>query len=234
MTNSPESESNLRNKSQNQIQQEIGKNQGQVIGQMNGGVAVNNQGTVNIFNQPQAKNIPLSGEEKIRQRQNDDLQSTRGIDYSRLRDFLANGKWEKANEETQNLILRIGGGENKGYLDPEDIMSMSCADLKTIDRLWVNYTYGHFGFSVQKKIYVKCGGKLDGENYPKVYEKFGEEIGWFSNGRWNDPTFDDFKSILDIPTGHLPSVGWWGKNWFGKWVGSGGWVLYSRIRKCEF
>ena len=36
-----------------------------------------------------------------------------------------------------------------------------CQDLGTIDKLWVEYSDGKFGFSVQKKIYQDLGGTKD-------------------------------------------------------------------------
>ncbi len=34
----------------------------------------------------------------------------------------------------------------------------TCEDLRTIDQLWVKYSNGRFGFSVQKRIWHSIGG----------------------------------------------------------------------------
>ncbi|HYX15858.1 MAG TPA: GUN4 domain-containing protein [Nostoc sp.] len=45
-----------------------------------------------------------------------------------------------------------------GWLDYKSIENFPCTDLRTIDRLWVKYSNGHFCFSVQKRIWLECGG----------------------------------------------------------------------------
>ena len=55
----------------------------------------------------------------------------------------------------------VGDREQKGYLYLEDLRQFPCADLRVIDQLWVRYSNGRFGFSVQKQIWVEVGGKLD-------------------------------------------------------------------------
>ena len=46
-----------------------------------------------------------------------------------------------------------------------------CDDLRTIDQLWVHYSNGKFGFSVQKKIYMdELGGTRDYDK--KIWEEF--------------------------------------------------------------
>lgn len=39
---------------------------------------------------------------------------------------------------------------------PEDIRKFPCSSLKAIDQLWTQYSGGHFGFSVQSRIYEEC------------------------------------------------------------------------------
>ena len=43
-------------------------------------------------------------------------------------------------------------------LDVNSIDNFPCEDLRTIDQLWVKYSDGRFGFSVQKRIYQNLGG----------------------------------------------------------------------------
>ena len=111
---------------------------------------------------------------------NAQLKSDVGMDYRKLRDYLAQGKWKEADEETRRVMLAVAKREKEGWLDVEDIDNFPCADLRTIDRLWVKYSDGKFGFSVQKRIYQGFGGtrEFDGE----VLEKFWNKVGWKKGG----------------------------------------------------
>ncbi|MEM8545941.1 MAG: GUN4 domain-containing protein, partial [Cyanobacteria bacterium P01_H01_bin.119] len=80
-----------------------------------------------------------------------------------------------------------------------------CADLQTIDRLWVKYSNGQFGFSVQKRIYVECGAQLDGQ-YPgdKVWNEFCRRVGWM-NGKNSYVSYSDLMANPQkSPAGEFP------------------------------
>ncbi|MBD0264121.1 MAG: GUN4 domain-containing protein, partial [Tolypothrix sp. Co-bin9] len=72
----------------------------------------------------------------------DDLPSEKGVDYTKLRDLLAAGKWKDADEETLVVMLKAAGREEESYLDYESIQNFPCTDLRTIDQLWVKYSNG--------------------------------------------------------------------------------------------
>jgi len=130
------------------------------------------------------------------------LKSDLGMDYSKLRDLLAAGKWKEADEETFRVMLAVAKREKEGWLDVESIDNFPCADLRTIDQLWVKYSDGRFGFSVQKRIYQGLGGTRE-ENI-EIWEKFGDKVGWRKRGSWlyyRDITFDK-----KAPEGHLPGA----------------------------
>jgi hypothetical protein len=131
---------------------------------------------------------------------NAQLKSDVGMNYRKLRDYLAQGKWKEADEETIRVMLAVAKREKEGWLDEGSIDNFPCADLRTIDQLWVKYSGGKFGFSVQKRIYQGFGGtrKYDRE----IWEKFGDKVGWRKGGDWlyyKDITFDK-----KAPEGHLP------------------------------
>ncbi|MFM6610153.1 MAG: GUN4 domain-containing protein, partial [Dolichospermum sp.] len=86
-----------------------------------------------------------------------ELKSYVGMDYRKLRDLLKAGKWKEADEETLRVMLAVAR-EREGWLNVESIDNFPCADLRTIDQLWVKYSDGRFGFSVQKRIYQSLGG----------------------------------------------------------------------------
>jgi len=132
-----------------------------------------------------------------------ELKSEVGVDYSQLQKLLSQGKWKEADKETARVMLKAANRES-GWLDEESIEKFPCADLRTIDQLWVKYSDGRFGLSVQKRIYVECGAKLDGV-YPgyEIWKNFCDRIGWRLNGEWmytNQLTFS-----TSAPQGHLPA-----------------------------
>ncbi|NJL66756.1 MAG: GUN4 domain-containing protein [Microcoleus sp. SM1_3_4] len=118
------------------------------------------------------------------------LISARGIDYRKLDKLLAAEKWKKADAETSYKMLEVAGKQEEDWLTLEDMREFPCEDLRTIDRLWVQYSRGHFGFSVQRKIYQNLGGTHEYDS--EVWQKFGDAVGWRKNGEWlyyNDLSF---------------------------------------------
>jgi hypothetical protein len=108
-------------------------------------------------------------------------------------------------------MLAVAKREKEGWLNTNSIDNFPCEDLRTIDQLWVKYSDGRFGFSVQKRIYQSLGGTR--EYKTDIWEKFGDKVGWRKRGKWlyyRDITFDK-----KAPEGHLPGLGvswvwWWG------------------------
>lgn len=157
------------------------------------------------------------------------LKSAQGVDYTRLRDLLAAGKWKEADEETLKVMLKAARQEKEGWFTKESIENFPCDDLRTIDQLWVKYSQGRFGFSVQKKIWLEVGGKVDYDTECKL----GDRVGWRKGGQWLDYSNLTFK--IAAQAGHLP----WAlahAGWYGGWGGAGfGWVcsLASRAVSCN-
>ena len=139
------------------------------------------------------------------------LKSERGVDYTKLRDLLATGKWQKADEETATKMLEAAGRTEERWLRIEDIDRFPCEDLRTIDQLWVKYSNGRFGFSVQKRIYESLGGTKDYDN--KIWEAFGDRVGWRVNNEWLH--YNELKFNTKAPVAHLPMAGRWRVEWVG-------------------
>lgn len=140
----------------------------------------------------------------------DDLTSDRDIDYTRLRDLLKAGEWQEADQETLAVILKVAHREKEEYLNIGSIENFPCTDLHTIDQLWVKYSGGQFGFSVQKEVWRSVGGEF-GEYDNAVYEEFGLRVGWRDRsglmllGRWKK--YEDLSfSLTWAPVGHLPTL----------------------------
>ncbi|MDT9298439.1 MAG: GUN4 domain-containing protein, partial [Arthrospira platensis PCC 7345] len=113
------------------------------------------------------------------------VSSSSGFDYTELNRLLKSGNWKAADEETAKMMWRVAGKTQAGYLDEDDIKNFPGEDLRIIDGLWVKHSNGHFGFSVQKQIYINCGGKPDGR-YPgdTIVYRFADEVGWRVGGSW--------------------------------------------------
>ncbi|WP_244329363.1 GUN4 domain-containing protein [Tolypothrix sp. PCC 7910] len=134
----------------------------------------------------------------------DDLSSEKGVDYTTLRDLLAAGNWKDADMETYRVMIQAVGKQEGDYFKSEELFNFPCTDLCTIDRLWVKYSDGRFGFSIQKEIYLSVGGKPDGKYYKEAWEKFGDRVGWRVESRWISYTKVTFDTSAH--RGHLPSL----------------------------
>ena len=116
-------------------------------------------------------------------------------------------------------MLKVAGREEEGWLDSDSIEKFPCEDLRTIDQLWVKYSQGRFGFSVQKQIY---------QEVQEHYRKFGDRVGWRYKENWI--LYSEITFGLDAPRGHLPfnradtGISWWG-------VGGG--RFFSRAQTCR-
>ena len=145
--------------------------------------------------------------------------------YQKLEDYLKTGQWKDADNETYRLMITTVGKEEGQFFDPEDLLNFPCEELLAIDGLWVQYSNGKFGFSVQKDIYLNCGGILDRKYHEKAWEEFCAAIEWKKGGKWlSVVTFD-----TSAPQGHLPMR--WGEVGLGddRFISS----LASRIVKCS-
>ena len=165
--------------------------------------------------------------------------------FSSLEKFLANKDWESSNTYTMKILIEMADSSrpnrdfNQDWLEPEDIESLSCSGLRTIDNLWSTASNKRFGFTAQSEIWKKVRGatKTQPDN-PEIRKKFSSLIGWigadrgqFDLNKLNSKIVADFKSL---PQGYLPSS-------LGKYVGSQIWVgnlnefatLTSKLKKCK-
>ncbi|MFM5892030.1 MAG: GUN4 domain-containing protein, partial [Dolichospermum sp.] len=125
--------------------------------------------------------------------------------FQKLEALLKAGKWKDADLETWNLMLKLTKREQEGWLRIEDVKNFPRQELRKMDQLWVKYSNGKFGFSVQKQIWLELGGKLDGEPDLDTYRKLGDRVGWRQNGEWL--SYDSYTFSTNAPSGHLP-VAW--------------------------
>ncbi|NER37141.1 MAG: protein kinase [Oscillatoria sp. SIO1A7] len=133
------------------------------------------------------------------------IESSRGIDYSRLLRLLADGEWKEADTETARLMLAVMGKQGWWQVKNKDVKHFACKDLSTIDRLWSFYSDGGFGLLLQKEIYESLGSSGRSNKYDKkIWEAFGDRVGWRDKGDWL--YYENLTFSIEAPKGHLPST----------------------------
>ncbi|WP_228056287.1 serine/threonine-protein kinase [Microcoleus sp. LEGE 07076] len=149
------------------------------------------------------------------------LISAKGVDYGKLDRLLASGEWQEADHETKNKMLEAAGRTEERWFRIPDIYRFPCEDLRTIDQLWVKYSNGRFGYSVQKRIYESLGGTREYDR--EIWEAFGDRVGWRVKKSWLFYR-DDFKFNIKSPSGHLPAVKINSSFWVR--VSMSGWIVF--------
>lgn len=135
------------------------------------------------------------------------ISSTKNPDLQKLETLLKSGNWQEADYETARIILKIANRETEGVLKLADIQNFPIEKLQDIDQMWVKYSHGHFGFSIQKQIYQNLITEKEPEkNYQQNWAVFCEQIGWKKAKKWLN--YKDIECTLTAPKGQLPSRAW--------------------------
>lgn len=100
--------------------------------------------------------------------------------YQKLEELLQNQQWKEADQETYWLMITIVGRIKGDYFHRKDLETFPCEDLQMLDHLWVKYSEGKWGFSVQKRIWEECGSP---KNYNRLV-RFSDRVGWYKNSHW--------------------------------------------------
>jgi predicted NACHT family NTPase len=129
-------------------------------------------------------------------------QEVKASKYAKLEALLKAGEWREADQETYRVMIQIVEKEEGQGFSRQDLETFPCEDLLSIDKLWVEASNGHFGFSVQKKIWEQCGSPTSSNNN---YKKLINAVGW------QDPKFSVTRSLK----GELPLVGYFSKFGYG-------------------
>ena len=120
------------------------------------------------------------------------------LDYSPLQQSLLEERFEEADRLTSAFLRQLAGeqAERRGYVYFSEVLSMRGLDLVTMDRLWIAYSQGRFGFTVQARLLATLNGR---------YDKLWPRIGWKQEGVWTRyPNAFDWS--LTAPEGHMPLV----------------------------
>nr|YP_010618614.1 hypothetical protein PN024_pgp181 [Rhodomelopsis africana]WAX02627.1 hypothetical protein [Rhodomelopsis africana] len=121
----------------------------------------------------------------------------KNINYQILQKLLINKRFEEADKLTQKClceIVELTTNNKKNWLYFTDIQFVPKEDLFILDLLWKIYSKGKFGFSIQKKIWIKNNKKWD---------KLWEKIYWLKQGVMKRYP-QEFMWTIDAPEGHLP------------------------------
>jgi len=121
-----------------------------------------------------------------------------GFDYSPLQRYLLNESFEDADRFTSSKLRELAGEKavKRGYVYFSEVELIPSIDLSTLDKLWIVYSRGKFGFTVQAKILESVGGR---------YDKLWPRIGWKKDGVWTRYP-KAFNWSIEAPNGHMPLV----------------------------
>ena len=135
-----------------------------------------------------------------------------GIDYTKLRNLLKEGKWSEADIHTYRLVEQIvksaKNNKKNTFIELKTIAEYSCPDVRTIDYLWKKYSDDQFGFSPQQKVWQNVN--QEGDFSAQTWRKFATQVGW-KKGEVSSGSGYLLYDQLDFeptaaPEGHLP---WW-------------------------
>lgn len=124
--------------------------------------------------------------------------SARGIDYSAMQQALLDEDFEEADRLTSCVLRELAGEQavKRGYVYFSEVPPMEGVDLCTLDRLWVAYSQGRFGFTVQARLLKALDGR---------YDRLWPRIGWKIDGAWTRYP-GAFQWSMEAPEGHMPLV----------------------------
>jgi hypothetical protein len=124
--------------------------------------------------------------------------SARGIDYAPLQRLLILQDYEQADRLTSEILRQLAGAAAvaRGYVYYSEVPPMPPADLDSLDRLWVCFSRGRFGFSVQGRLLNSLAGRWD---------RLWPRLAWKDGGQWTRYP-SSFQWSIDAPEGHMPLV----------------------------
>ena len=138
--------------------------------------------------------------------------------YTQLEQYMVEGEWKAADQYTYGMLYQVLKKPHQSGLSPRELLNFPCEDLLRIDRLWVRHSHGKFGFSVQKDLWVECGGKLDGKWDVETYKKLSDRTGWRIDGKFLNYDKRSFEVTDSSIPGHLPGRSGWGfRSWGVLW-----------------
>lgn len=124
------------------------------------------------------------------------VRSQRGIDYQPLQMLLVQQDFQAADRLTLENLCELAGpaAVQRRWIYFTEVDDFPVEDLQTINTLWLVYSEGKFGFSVQRDLWLSVG---------KNWDRLWPLIGWKSGNNWTRYP-SGFTWNLTAPRGHLP------------------------------
>ncbi|MDJ0569055.1 MAG: GUN4 N-terminal ARM-like repeat domain-containing protein [Pleurocapsa sp. MO_192.B19] len=124
------------------------------------------------------------------------LDSERNINYQPLQELLVQQDFQGADVLTLEKLCELAGtaAVERKWIYFTEVESFPIIDFQTLDKLWLMYSEGKFGFSVQRRMWLSVG---------KDFSKLWTKIGWKSGNVWTRYP-KEFTWNLTAPNGHLP------------------------------
>ena len=136
--------------------------------------------------------------------------------YSQLEDYLKEENWRDADKETTYIFYKVMILE--GYENWNELLEKFPREVfNKIDEMWIKYSNGRFGFSVQKHIVEKSYEEVSSWDWIRWNSnEFNgafqvhvlKELEWYNGDdfAWNDCFYRDLNFSMNSKEGHLPAM----------------------------
>lgn len=125
--------------------------------------------------------------------------------YQELKTLLKNKKWQEADQKTSKIFLEVMKKKSSVDIALEDLIHFPQDIFLQLDQLWLKYSDGKYGFSVQKKILDEYGETIDTYDN-KVYKYFLKKIGRYKSKSLIDKIANIFNISPQNNKGYFPSI----------------------------
>jgi len=132
------------------------------------------------------------------------LETVTGYDFIPLLTALKTADFLEADRLTREGLIKIAGeaAVARGFVYFSEVASIPHEDLASFERLWLTYSGGKFGYSVQHSIFET---KKVSRNLDLLYDRIGWKNGQGRLLRWLPDKGNEFVYDLDkAKEGHLP------------------------------
>jgi hypothetical protein len=159
----------------------------------------------------EAIDLPMVVEEKVKPNMpNPSENFTEMLPGEVVLDYLlAQQAWKLAEKETLKMMFKImGENSEESYLSDNHLENFPRNELKIIDQLWRQYSNEKFGFSIQKKIWIDCGGQEGLYSDSDIFLRLGEKIGWRRREDISHWSLYNYltNNLIEAPQGHRPCL----------------------------
>ncbi|HSM82785.1 MAG TPA: GUN4 N-terminal ARM-like repeat domain-containing protein [Nodosilinea sp.] len=122
--------------------------------------------------------------------------SAQDIDYTPLQTLLIQQDFEEADRVTLAKLCELAGptAVKRKWVYFTEVEQFPVVDLQTLDQLWLIYSEGKFGFSVQRRLWLSLG---------QSWDRLWPRIAWKDDNIWTRYP-GGFIWDLSAPDGHLP------------------------------